>query len=131
MKEVYFLLYVTDQAKSAAYYGAVLDLQPIVDVPGITEFRLRDGTVLAVMPLTSAARLLGAEHFASLSVPHAPKAEVYLVVDDPARYHQRALEHGGQEISPLLARDWGHRAAYSMDSNGHVLAFAEKLEASD
>ena len=27
-------------------------------------------------------------------------------------------------IRPLAARDWGHTAAYSLDADGHVLAFA-------
>ena len=28
------------------------------------------------------------------------------------------------ELDPLRARDWGHLAAYSLDPDGHVLAFA-------
>jgi len=124
MKEVFFLLYVADQTRSARYYREVLDLEPIVDVTGITEFRLRDGCVVAVMPLASARKLLGEAVFGSTS--KVPKAEVYLVVDEPERYHRRALERGGIELSPMQKRNWGHRAAYSMDPDGHVLAFAEK-----
>lgn len=124
MKEVFFLLYVADQARSARYYREVLELEPIVDVDGITEFRLRDGCVVAVMPLASARKLLGDTVFGPTS--KVPKAEVYLVVDGPERYHRRALERGGIELSPMQKRNWGHRAAYSMDPDGHVLAFAEK-----
>jgi len=124
MKEAYFLFYVSDQARSAAYYRKVFDREPILDVPGITEFRLLDDTVLAVMPVDSAKRLLGETHFSSPG--DAPRAEVYLVVDDPLAYHRRALESGGVEVSPWQQRDWGHRAAYSLDPDGHVLAFAEK-----
>jgi len=127
MKEIYFLLYVSDQRSSADFYKKVLELDPIVDVAGITEFRLREGTVLAVMPMESASRLIGAEHFQAPDTPRSPKAEVYLVLDDPAAFHQRALDFGGTELSPMQVRNWGHRAAYSMDPDGHVLAFAEKI----
>lgn len=127
MKEVYFLLYVNDQRRSAEFYTKVLGLDPILDVPGITEFRLKDDTVLAVMPVASAAKLIGGRHFPESATPPSPKAEVYLVVDDPGRYHQRSLDSGATELSPMQSRKWGHRAAYSMDPDGHVLAFAEKL----
>ena len=130
MKEIYFLLYVNDQRRSADFYKKVLELRPILDVPGITEFRLKDDTVLAVMPVKSAAKLIGPEHFQQSPAPRSPKAEVYLVVDDPAGYHRRALDCGATELSPMQARNWGHHAAYSMDPDGHVLAFAEKVATS-
>ena len=56
-----------------------------------------------------------------------PRAELYVVVDDPAGHHARALAAGAVELSPLAARDWGHRVAYSMDPDGHVLAVAAPL----
>ena len=127
MDEAYFIVYVKNQPRSAAYYGKVLGLEPILDVPGITEFRLRDGTILGVMPVDSAARLIGEHHFSEPGTRRTPKSELYLVVDDPTRYHRRALDCGGTELSPMQLRDWGHRAAYSMDPDGHVLAFAEKV----
>jgi len=123
--ETYFIFYVDDQTVSAAFYAAVLDLRPILDVPGITEFRLREGSILALMPLDSARRLVGDEPFASPG--RAPRAEIYLVVDDPEAYHRRALDHGAREVNPMQLRSWGHRAAYSLDLDGHVLAFAEKV----
>ncbi|NUQ54781.1 MAG: glyoxalase, partial [Dehalococcoidia bacterium] len=55
-----------------------------------------------------------------------PRAELYLVVDDPAACHARALAAGAVELSPLAARDWGDEAAYSQDPDGHVLAFARR-----
>jgi uncharacterized protein len=127
MKEIYFLLYVSDQRRSADFYKKVLQLEPILDVAGITEFRLKEGTVLAVMPVESAAKLIGAQHFPESGPSRSPKAEVYLVVDDPASYHRRSLDCGGTELSPMQVRNWGHRAAYSLDPDGHVLAFAEKI----
>jgi len=126
MVEAYFIFYVADQARGAAYYRAVLDVEPILDVPGITEFRLFDGAVLAVMPAASARRLLGDVVPSADEMSMRPKAELYLVVDDPEAHHARALANGGTELSPMQARDWNHRAAYSLDPDGHVVAFAEK-----
>jgi hypothetical protein len=125
MEKTYFILYVSDQSNSTSYYREVLALEPILNVPGITEFLLRDGSFLGLMPVSSASELLGDSIFRSMS--SVPKAELYLVVDDPGSYHHRAIECGGIELSPMQLRDWGHRAAYSMDHDGHVLAFAEKV----
>ena len=128
MEQAYFILYVSDQRRSANFYKEVLGIEPILDVAGITEFELREGVILAVMPVESAAKLIGGQHFAdSGSGQKAPKAELYLVVDDPGSHHRRALDQGSPELSPMQLRDWGHRAAYSMDPDGHVLAFAEKV----
>jgi hypothetical protein len=115
--EAYFILYVSDQARSASYYGKVLDLEPILDVPGITEFRLREGSILGLLAVSSAHGV--------------PKAELYLIVGDPVAHHERAIGCGGTELSPMQLRDWGHRAAYSVDHDGHVLAFAEKAKQAD
>ncbi|MBL0173955.1 MAG: hypothetical protein IPP94_01615 [Ignavibacteria bacterium] len=56
-----------------------------------------------------------------------PRAEVYLLTDDPKTLHARALAAGARELSPLQSRDWGHAVAYSLDPDGHVLAFAKVL----
>lgn len=54
----------------------------------------------------------------------APRGELYLVVRDALTYHQRALDAGALELSRLEKRDWGDLAAYCLDPDGHVLAFA-------
>ena len=117
------ILYVLDQAASRAFYAKTLGMEPRLDVPGMTEFELFGGCVLGLMPERGIKRLLP-----DLPAP-APgaKAEVYLTVADPAAYHARALGAGARELSPLGPRDWGDRAAYSLDPDGHVLAFAAPL----
>lgn len=123
---VNFILYVRDQRASAEFYRCVLATEPTLDVPGMTEFRLGDGVVLGLMPETGIERLLaGAVH--PVAAGPVPRAELYLLVDDPAACHARALAAGGRELSPLAARDWGEAAAYSQDPDGHVLAFARRL----
>lgn len=123
--KAHFILYVSDQRSSAKFYETVLG-EPELDVPGMTEFRLSADSVLGIMPEESASRLLGRKLRSSSEIEE-PRAEVYLIVDDPAVYHGRALAAGAREISPLSKRDWGHEAAYSYDPSGHVLAFARKM----
>ena len=53
----------------------------------------------------------------------------YLVVENPAAFYSRAIAAGARELSPLALRDWGHTAAYCLDPDGHVLAFATSTDA--
>lgn len=117
----HFILYVRDQRAAAAFWRAVLAVEPQLDVPGMTELPLSDGAVLGLMPEAGIARLLGGGEFPA---PGALRAELYLVVDDPAAFHARALAAGARELSPLERRGWGADVAYSLDPDGHVVAFA-------
>lgn len=117
--KAHFILYVADQKRSAGFYEKALALKPRLDVPGMTEFDL-GGAVLGLMPAAGIKRLLP-----KLPEPGAaPRAELYLLVTEPAASHRRALDAGATELSPLAARGWGHDAAYSLDPDAHVLAFA-------
>lgn len=120
----HFILYVADQARSAAFYRSILACAPRLDVPGMTEFDLPGGAVLGLMPEAGIRRLLGAALPDPASARGIPRAELYLLVPDPNVFHQRAVTAGATELSPLLPRDWGHSAAYALDPDGHVLAFA-------
>lgn len=122
----HFILYVADQARAAAFYRAALAREPRLDVPGMTEFDLGGGAVLGLMPEAGIRRLLGPLLPDPAQAHGAPRAELYLLVEDAGAAHARALAAGAKELSPLLPRDWGHRAAYSLDPEGHVLAFAER-----
>ena len=124
MNKSFFILYVRDQVVSAEFYTHALGCEPIVNVPGITEYELSPECYLGLMPVAGIKSLLGS----ALPDPNAgdgiPRAELYLNVNHPEEYHRRALEAGARELSPLLPRDWGDTAAYSLDPDGHVLAFA-------
>jgi len=121
-----FVFYVSSQERSCAFYRAVLGVEPTLNVPGMTEFPLAGGGSLGLMPEVGVVRLLGQAVPNPASASGIPRAELYLIVEDAAVYHDRAIAHGAREISPLLQRDWGDRAAYSLDLDGHVLAFAER-----
>ena len=120
-----FIFYVADQASTKNFYEKVLALKPTLDVPGMTEFSLPDGSKIGFMPNAGIKQLLGEKLPDPAQAAGIPRAEIYLLVDDPVAYHQRALESGAREIQPFQSMDWGDTVAYSLDPDGHVLAFAK------
>ncbi|MDK2125671.1 VOC family protein [Parachitinimonas caeni] len=127
----YFILYVADQKRSHDFYCAALDIAPRLHVPGMTEFDLPGGGVLGLMPELGIRRLLGDRLPDPARASGIPRAELYLLCPDPAGAHARALAAGAQELSPVQPRNWGHVAAYSLDPDGHVLAFARPKDWQD
>jgi catechol 2,3-dioxygenase-like lactoylglutathione lyase family enzyme len=120
----YFILYVKDQVASETFYRSVLANGPRLSVPGMSEFDLPSGGVLGLMPERSIKELLGNELPDPASAHRIPRAELYLFLPDARAFHQRALAAGATQLSAMLPRSWGHTAAYSLDPDGHVLAFA-------
>lgn len=122
MHAAHFILYVADQDKSTDFYTKVFDKPPHLNVPGMTQFDLPGGSTLGLMPTAGIKRLLGD----SLPdpAPATPRSELYLLVDDPSAYLQRAVDVGATELSPVLPRDWGDNAGYCLDPDSHVLSFA-------
>lgn len=122
------ILYVKDQQLSSVFFQKVLAMTPELDVPGMTEFRLNDETVLGLMPEAGIKRLLGNILPDPERARGVPRAELYLIVDDPAALHKRALDNGATELSPLGPRGWGDDAAYSLAPDGHVIVFARRTQ---
>ncbi len=117
-----------DQARSTAFYSKVLGCIPSLNVPGMTEFTLSENSILGLMPEAGIRRLLGNKLPDPAQSTGIPRSEIYLLVRQPLDYHQRAIEAGAIELSGLEDREWGQRVAYSLDPDGHVLAFAEQIE---
>lgn len=122
--QTHVILYVQDQARATAFYAAVLSASPRLHVPGMTEFDLPGGAVLGLMPVEGIRRLLGDTLPNPATAAGIPRAELYLLVDDPGDWHARALAAGARELSPIISRGWGHEAGYVLDQDGHVVAFA-------
>jgi uncharacterized glyoxalase superfamily protein PhnB len=128
MAKVEFIIYVRDQQKSSAFYQSVLKQAPVLNVPGMTEFQISEDTKIGIMPEAGVKKIL--RHF----VPDPaiangiPRCEIYLYVDAPTEYVERALEAGAILIDEEKDRDWGDRAAYCADLDGHILAFACKIK---
>jgi uncharacterized protein len=118
------ILYVSHQSVARDFYARILGIEPSLDVPGMTEFRLSAEHVLGLMPEQGIKRLLGDSLPDPATARGVPRAELYLVVEDPRERHARALAAGAKELSPYALRDWGDGAAYSLDPDGHVLVFA-------
>ncbi len=124
--KAHFILYVGNQPKSSAFYRNALDQEPTLDVDGMTEFTLNDGAVLGLMPEAGISRLLGEIIKDPKDGHDIPRAELYLLVDEPQSYYERALANGARALSPLQKRDWGDWVAYCEDLDGHILAFAKR-----
>jgi uncharacterized glyoxalase superfamily protein PhnB len=125
---VLFILYVADQRRSTDFYQQVLQREPILDVPGMTEFRLNDGAVLGLMPEAGITRIIGSDPDPA-SGNGIPRAELYLPVDEVETAIARLLAAGGILLSAPARRSWGDHAGYGMDPDGHVIAFARQIPA--
>lgn len=122
----HFILYVQDQISATNFYRFVLDLEPVLNVPGMTEFSLGEDAVLGLMPELGIKKLLGDPLPDPQQARGVPRAEVYFVVENARSYYDRALSKGSQQLSELAMRDWGDEVAYCLDLDGHVLAFAQR-----
>lgn len=125
IQEIEFILYVADQKRSKLFYSFVLDLNPSLDVEGMTEFMLGQNCKLGLMPENGIAKIL------TNKTPHPgtgngiPRCEIYLRTDNVESYFSRAVAVGGKIISEFSLRDWGDSVAYISDPDGHIIAFAE------
>jgi len=122
-----FILYVEDQDKSKTFYQALLDKEPCLHVPGMTEFWINENSKLGLMPNNGIANILQS------AMPHPskgngiPRCEVYLLVDDAEEIYNRAISLGAKQITSMQKMDWGHTVGYVADPDGHVLAFASEV----
>lgn len=123
-----FILYVKDQSRSTAFYRMVLASDPVLDVPGMTEFELTPGVKLGLMPEQGIARIISGPMPHPANAQGVPRCELYWLVEDLHAAMQQAVQAGAVEVSPAADRDWGHRVAYYADPDGHVLALAGILE---
>lgn len=121
-----FILYVRDQEASTRFYQSVLAQEPKLNVPGMTEFQLSDTSVLGLMPEKEIKKLLGAEIGDPEATNGIARAEIYLTVPAPEEFMARAIAAGGRLISKIENRNWGDKAGYVADLDGHILAFASR-----
>ena len=122
-----FILYVSDQDRSRTFYESVLEMPPALHVPGMTEFKLSDNCKLGLMPENGIYKILK-DHTPHPSAGNGiPRCELYLHVNDPEKSIAIAIQSGAQPVSPVLTRDWGDSAGYCADPDGHIIAFARKI----
>jgi lactoylglutathione lyase len=126
--QVLFILYVRSQTASRDFYSALLGKDPVLDVPGMTEFDL-GSCKLGLMPEDGIARII------TPALPHpatgngVPRCELYLLMDDLSTVLERATNAGVTLVAPAKDEDWGHHVAYFADPDGHVIALARPIRA--
>jgi len=114
-----FILYVADRARATAFYRHVLAAEPVLDVPGMTEFDL-GGATLGLMPAADMEDLLARQ----IRGGTGQRCELYLRRADAPAALARAAAGGGKLLDGLRDRSWGERVGYALDPDGHVLALA-------
>ncbi len=125
MKQVEFILYVSDQSKSRDFYKKILQLEPMLDVDGMTEFLLAENCKLGLMPVNGIVKILKDKTPNPETGNGIPRCELYLHVDNIEEYFNRAIDSGAKEISAVKLRDWGDIVGYVADPDEHIIAFAK------
>ena len=121
------ILYVKNQQESAVFYTKLFRQEPDLNVPGMTEFILATNCKLGLMPNYGIAKIL------SDKTPHPnlgngiPRCELYYYAENIELEFDNAINAGAHLISPIIDRDWGDRACYFSDPDGHIIAFAQKI----
>src|SRR5690606_3048297 len=127
-QKVHTILYVIDQAASREFYSRILGMEPVLDVPGMTEFKFSDCFTLGLMPHSSINKILQGKTEDPASGSGIPRCELYLYVDDTEAEYQNAVALNAKVLSAPADRDWGDRAFYLADPDGHIVAFAKQLK---
>ena len=126
MLEIEFIIYVSDQDKSMEFYKNLLKLDPCLDVPGMTEFKINEFTKLGIMPENGISKIITPIMPNPKEGNGIPRCELYLTVQNSIEYLDRGIELGAKMISKLKERDWGDKVGYIADLDGHIIAFSEK-----
>ncbi len=119
------ILYVSDQLRSTVFYEKVLNIKPVLNAPGMTEFMLNENFKLGLMPENGIAKIICPTTKHPSLGNGIPRCELYLLVENPEQALNNALTAGAKEISKSSPRDWGDTVAYCEDPDGHVIAFAK------
>lgn len=93
----------------------------------MTEFELSEECILGLMPEEGIAKILSSKVLHPSKGAGIPRCELYLYVDNLQQYFNRAVELSAKLVSEIQNRDWGDKACYFADPDGHIIAFAEKI----
>jgi uncharacterized glyoxalase superfamily protein PhnB len=127
IKFIEIILYVNDQEASCKFYQNIFRKQADLNVPGMTEFNLSDNCKIGLMPNKGIAKILMDKTPHPDSGDGIPRCELYLYVDNIQLEYENAIKSGAKLISPIIDRDWGDKVCYFADPDGHIIAFAEKI----
>ena len=128
IKLIETIFYVNDQEASCKFYQNIFRMPADLNVQGMTEFHLSVNCKIGLMPNKGIAKILVDK------IPHPdsgngiPRCELYLFVENIQLEFDNAIKSGAKLISPIIERDWGDKVCYFSDPDGHIIAFAEKME---
>ena len=131
MNKTYIIIYVDDLDKTKMFYELLFDIKPIVDELGMCELELPNNTTLGIMPKSSFEKLFGEDNNFNDNKKSTPKFELYFQVDDPELFHKKVMQLGALELRKFEEMNWGDIAAYSINHDGHILAFAKRADDTD
>lgn len=122
------ILFITDQQKSKMLYKSILGKEPILDVIGMTEFKLSDDVSLGLMPRKNIHTIISADIDELHNFQNSPVAELYLRMNNSEIIIRSAIDKGAKLICPMKLRSWGDEVAYLMDYDGNIIGISrEKL----
>lgn len=122
--KIMFIIYVENQERSRDFYRDLLSKDPILDVTGMTEFKLTENTSLGIMPGDGIVKILESKISNPNTMKDIPRCELYIFVDNVDEFYDRAIALGGNSISKGKVRNWGDYVAYCADFDGNIIAFA-------
>lgn len=124
--QIEFILYIYSQEKSRDFYQILLQQNPSLDVPGMTEFTINEFVKIGLMPSDGIAKIITPKLPHPTSGNGIPRCELYLQVENIETIFEAVKLAGATEISPIALRDWGEYVGYLADFDGHVIALASK-----
>jgi uncharacterized glyoxalase superfamily protein PhnB len=127
IKLIETILYVNDQEASCRFYQNLFRQPADLHVPGMTEFNVSANCKMGLMPNKGIAKILAGQTLHPDSGNGIPRCELYLYVDNIQFEFDNAIKSGAKLISQVLDRDWGDKVCYFSDPDGHIIAFAEKV----
>jgi len=120
-------LTVRETAKAIEFYKKAFDAQEIFrfsSPDGKTimhaEIRIGDSAIM----LCDEMPQMGCLSPTSIG---GPSGSIYLYVNDAHSVFNKAISAGAKPVSNCEDRDWGDRAGYCVDIDGHVIVFARRI----
>lgn len=128
IQKIHTILYVENQEISTEFYTKILRMKPDLNVSSMTEFELTDDFTLGLMPNSGIAKILAGKTPPPESGTGIPRCELYLYVDDIEGELYNILQNNIELISGLEERNWGDKAFYFADPDGHIIVFTKKIQ---
>ena len=126
MPKAMFIFFVADQSSSREFYKEILTQEPVMDVPGMTEFALTEDVSFGLMTNNALPQLIQEPMPLPSEGTGIPRCELYLFVPEAAEALKCLTHAGGSALSKAQLRPWGDLVAYGADLDGHIIAFAQR-----